>query len=1036
MKKNLFTKFLALFLSGTMLASVGCKDYDDDIDGLKGQIEDLKGKIELKADAAALQTVADKIKNVDFSTFVTNAKLSDELRPYLKSSELDAKIKAYGYQTVDQIKDLIKGNTLSEAQIKTLIDTQFGLADIWSKVKGDVEGYVSTELGQHKLTDAQKAEAVAAVLASINVDPTVTDIDDAIANIAGKQFSTHMAEYIKTSSEAWIGNVDTAAAEALKGEQSQLKDGIINLLEAQVGAENIAYLQANDLKTLFDAFNDRFAALEGRIQSLVFVPQSLTESFVIGFAGSDYILDNQGNEVYLGEAAGRSATLKFQVTPASVVTKLNKTNVSVLTEKISRAAAPSFEVTKVEVRNEDDKAKGLFYVDVKTDYPYTDTEHTLAIALNVKMKSTAGDDKQGIDFASAYIPTLATGGDNVSNNLVLGIMNGEEMIEIAPAADYTTEQVWNNKTAHNFFPGVKLYYKDADDNYKPATEKWDNVVFEPKDATTNAVFTAGAGTGVAGDYTLAKTSFTIRNAAQKLIGNTITSGEYVFNMKVGEYVHNIAKIKEVVTIVGTDATYATAAVTATWNYAIATSSDVYALDPVTIKGDLTGETYLEMKGIQPVVTLLNDKNVEVTAPAATLALPSTPDPESTADTKKVELTLTGKLPASGSYTVKAVYTLANKTTVTLTIPVSIEGMPKIDDYSFSATSTYAAGKTEYEVLKDFAKKVWKAAWAPKFFANEAAFIAAVENDMNTTIVANEKATLKINGKNLDAVYTGAEKGKVYTPSIKFTHKTITDLTVTYKASVGIDFPEAKMTTDAAYNDGKPTVVAGFSANDTYKTTGLDLSQIYTYTGSVSGVKVVYTVVDEAAKAKGAQVTSNNILDWGTYTERTIAMKAELKLDTYVLESTEPFDVTLPDPIKDAAIAIDKKKTTLYASKDDAVELDIASVLTLKAANDKNVFSVAANNNNGLDADLYTALVKNRKNAGVTYKLVNTVNPIGIVKYDEASHKVTIDQIVDLQDGFPTVTVNVKVVYTYWFDMREIVVPIEVKPSSAKPAPAN
>ena len=36
-----------------MLASVGCKDYDDDIDDLKGQINDLKGQVELKADASA-----------------------------------------------------------------------------------------------------------------------------------------------------------------------------------------------------------------------------------------------------------------------------------------------------------------------------------------------------------------------------------------------------------------------------------------------------------------------------------------------------------------------------------------------------------------------------------------------------------------------------------------------------------------------------------------------------------------------------------------------------------------------------------------------------------------------------------------------------------------------------------------------------------------------------------------------------------------------------------------------------------------------
>lgn len=48
MKNNFITKFLALFLSGAMLAVVGCKDYDDDIDKINGRLDDLEvttGKI-------------------------------------------------------------------------------------------------------------------------------------------------------------------------------------------------------------------------------------------------------------------------------------------------------------------------------------------------------------------------------------------------------------------------------------------------------------------------------------------------------------------------------------------------------------------------------------------------------------------------------------------------------------------------------------------------------------------------------------------------------------------------------------------------------------------------------------------------------------------------------------------------------------------------------------------------------------------------------------------------------------------------------
>ena len=56
MKKS-FKKLLALFLTGTMLAGVGCKDYDDDINNLQKEVDDLKGLIELKADAEAFNSL-------------------------------------------------------------------------------------------------------------------------------------------------------------------------------------------------------------------------------------------------------------------------------------------------------------------------------------------------------------------------------------------------------------------------------------------------------------------------------------------------------------------------------------------------------------------------------------------------------------------------------------------------------------------------------------------------------------------------------------------------------------------------------------------------------------------------------------------------------------------------------------------------------------------------------------------------------------------------------------------------------------------
>jgi hypothetical protein len=71
MKKNLFRKFLALFLTGTMLAAVGCKDYDDDIDNLQKQIDETNASVsELKAlieSGSVIKSVTKTDKGLSFT---------------------------------------------------------------------------------------------------------------------------------------------------------------------------------------------------------------------------------------------------------------------------------------------------------------------------------------------------------------------------------------------------------------------------------------------------------------------------------------------------------------------------------------------------------------------------------------------------------------------------------------------------------------------------------------------------------------------------------------------------------------------------------------------------------------------------------------------------------------------------------------------------------------------------------------------------------------------------------------------------------
>lgn len=220
---NLFRKFLALFLTGTMLAGVGCKDYDDDIDDINKKIDDLNAKVELKADASALQTISDKLKDVDFSKFVTDAELSQELAAYVKDADLKKKVGDLGFQTVTQVQDLIKG-LQNEAQVKALIENQLKAADLWSKIGGEVKKGILEELAKNsELTTAVKNQAVAAVLAAITNDPAVKDIKTAISKIAGEEASEFVKEYMDVNNKAWIENVNSAAAEAVKNRRIRIE---------------------------------------------------------------------------------------------------------------------------------------------------------------------------------------------------------------------------------------------------------------------------------------------------------------------------------------------------------------------------------------------------------------------------------------------------------------------------------------------------------------------------------------------------------------------------------------------------------------------------------------------------------------------------------------------------------------------------------------------------------------------------------------------------------------------------------------------
>ncbi len=92
-------KFLFLLLCGSVLTTAGCKDYDDDIDALRNDVEDLKGTVvELNGfenRIAALEQTQAAFEAIDFFCEKGDiSSLQTQIEGCVKDSDLAAKVVA------------------------------------------------------------------------------------------------------------------------------------------------------------------------------------------------------------------------------------------------------------------------------------------------------------------------------------------------------------------------------------------------------------------------------------------------------------------------------------------------------------------------------------------------------------------------------------------------------------------------------------------------------------------------------------------------------------------------------------------------------------------------------------------------------------------------------------------------------------------------------------------------------------------------------------------------------------------------------
>lgn len=1084
MKNNLFKKFLALFLTGTMLGAVGCKDYDDDINDLKGQIDDLKGKIELKADASALQTLQSEI-NLKFENYATNAKvdgISAEVAKCLKSDELAQKLEKLGYEKSAAIMETVKGlGYQNAADVAALITAQIGNANNYAKIESQVQTTIGNYLKNNGIGTEATNKVLTAVKEAIAADTDLSGIKDAIVKLMGDQFKGQMEKYIADNTTAWNNAVSTATMELLKNAEGDLYKKIAEIAEKAVETPdlgtNALWLSQNDLTAAFaeyDKVASRVAELEGRIQSVVYVPKSLDEAQnnTVYFQGAAYI-ESAGQKYYLTNVGVSTATLTFKVSPASKAAEIkaafdNKedkdANITFFAKEITRAAGDKVTFTVDEViTSEDGLKEGLFSVKISTDYTFSEAANPLAFAMNIHIASAQEGNSYGIDYTTAYMGADATAGGKINDKLVVAKKDGDKWMEIAAGATtYETELPYDSKATVKFFDGFKIYYKTTgtgDEAYKLPADLWGTslklVFAEPTAAATGA-----QGTGSAYDannYTFAATNFKFKAASPiaATIGNVVTSGKYKLQATIGEALvdFELFEAEQQVTIVGTTDAYAANPATLAWNYTNATTgSNVYELKNIDMKDAISMAKYKELKAMSYnatpdqvgsyVVTIMkgeDDKTADFAVDGDSFILSSDPQTENDPMRVNLKFTIDAKAAATaGEYTAIAKYCIEEGVYNTISVPLTVKAMPElitkpVPSNKLALTlSTGYDGNLVYTVAEDFTKLIpYDEAAHKEAFNDKNTFDTFVASLTAGAATADDKATLSLDTKAIKVTFTVPFVfGKTYKPSIVLT-SSLVDVTVNCDCT--LTDPKATMTPDLNFltnGVAKTTATLG----STFAVVDKELKDAYSYTGSVQNTTISYEVANEESKTDAAlqaqydalaalsgtaPIVDSKKLKWNDWNGLSLIIKASLKDDNGIALDTQYFTVKVDNPVKDSAIAVKTADAAIYA--ETSTDLNLASLLTLKDMNGANLFAAAQTD--GLAADAKTALT-----GEATYEIVGD-HPA----YITISGK-TLSYVKGSLELSKVVTVTVKVTYKNKFMAAALPATFDVKvQEGTKPA---
>lgn len=1132
MKHNLLRNFLALVLSGIMLAGVGCKNYDDDIDKINNRLD------ELYVTVADLDEQIESVRNAIPSLDALNEEVA-ALRSELDGvktdvASIDQKLEAIGdvqaklNELSQELKDYVNGAIQSsEETLRNELATKGAVSELEALIEGIQKDYkAELEEINNKLT---ALEGTVGELPAVDFSGDIQELKDRLTALEGSAADAEalaaLAERVEAlegievltesdvntliesqikellESKPWLGeSLDNAIATYLKNNEYitnaaltgyvSLEDIIAAMEDKQsnYAKELIEFIQEN--QTQFDAtalqgkidgykaemdklraeFSERLFALENRIQSLVYVPSSLTEtSNLIPVTPAPYIDFGKDGKEHLGN---QTLEMTFRVSPASLAEKMTKETVSIITRKVSTSSTgtPAFTVESV-TASKDDKGEftGEFTVKATTEYKFgSETDETLAIALNVKIAgvTTGSEDEQtthtGIDYTTSFLGLYPTGwaaciNDNLrivkvddEGKLVAGLSNGL----------YSSSLKYNDYSVVNFLEGFDVYYYDGK-KYMPLSEMWDGVLVSSRSAFDEEDITIS---GKKENYKVTSKSVQINEANlptpdTNLIGDVITSSKVTFTVALGEKSLEIGEAQHKVTVVSNGVETSVPQTAIAWNYSKATATHsgyngVYeSEEALDLNTYVSVEHYNEMKSqggqfipassidefngfVTPGcwISYVADANGNYVKNACVL-VSLTSNPTAETDVQLVKPAVIGMTFAeTGSYTGYAKFVHSDKTTTTITIPVTASGAPEIS-YEISKEVMYI-GTPTYTVVEGFAEKLWKDAYKEAFGSKEQ-FLNVVA--AMTVATGDDEAKLAVAGNDITVTFPAEYKFDTpYYSTLTLADKS--GLEIVFPAEITLTEAHATLTPNPLFvTNGRVNAIAEFNADGSrYDVVAQPLGNAYTYQvgegeQALPGVKVVYEINKELQGDKLDEMAENGQIvpeidadnkliwnDWGAL---------ELKVDAYLVftnsneevkGSRVTFTVAIDSPYADDKITVATKGNEFELSQDASFK--VAQLLTLNStyqsgepAANTNVFD--ASTENGLHANLAKAL-------GGEVKYETTFSNVDFT-FDEETGVITYTG-EDSSLKPVSQTIEVKVTYTNNFGVEFAPVTVQIK----------